>query len=144
MQSDGNARLNEISEQVIGAAIEVHKQLGPGLLESVYEVCMGQELALRGIKYQSQVSVPIIYKGTRLEADYRADLIVESQVVVELKAIEKLLAVHEAQLLSYLKLTSRRLGLLINFNVPVLKQGIRRLILLGFLCAFVSLWLITN
>lgn len=129
MQSDDVVGLNEISEQIIGAVIEVHKQLGPGLLESVYEVCLGQELSLRGVQFQAQVAVPVVYKGVRLAADFRADLIVENQIVVELKAIEKIQPVHQAQLLSYLKLAGYKLGLLINFNVPVLKQGIRRLIL---------------
>jgi GxxExxY protein len=114
---------------VIGAAIEVHKALGPGLLESVYQVCFRYELSLLGIPFQAEVQVPIEYKGLKLNVDYRADFIVDDLVVVELKAVKKLLPVHEAQLLTYLKLTGKKVGLLINFNVPVLKQGIRRRIL---------------
>jgi len=120
--------LNEISGQVIGAAIEVHRELGPGLLESAYEACLRHELQQRGVRVEQQVPVPVFYKGLHLECGYRLDLLVENQVIVELKAVESLLPIHEAQLLTYLKLYQRRLGLLINFNVPVLKNGIKRLL----------------
>jgi len=120
--------LNEISGQVIGAAIEVHRELGPGLLESAYEVCLSHELQQRGVRVDQQVPVPVSYKGLHLECGYRLDLLVENQVIVELKAVESLLPIHEAQLLTYLKLYQRRLGLLINFNVPVLKNGSKRLL----------------
>jgi GxxExxY protein len=120
--------LNEISGQVIGAAIEVHRELGPGLLESAYEACLRHELQRRGVRVDRQVPVPVSYKGLHLECGYRLDLLVEDQVIVELKAVESLLPIHEAQLLTYLKLYQRRLGLLINFNVPVLKNGIKRLL----------------
>lgn len=119
--------LNEISEQVIGAAIEVHKAIGPGLLESAYEACMKHELKLRGLAVETQRVLPIEYKGLKLDCGYRIDLLVEGQVVVELKAVHDLEAVHEAQLLTYLKLGGWKLGLLINFNVPLLKQGVRRM-----------------
>ena len=120
--------LNEISEQVIGAAIEVHKAIGPGLLESAYEACMKHELKLRGLAVESQRVLPIEYKGLKLDCGYRIDLLVESQVVVELKAVHSLEPVHDAQLLTYLKLGGWKLGLLINFNVPLLKQGVRRMV----------------
>jgi GxxExxY protein len=119
--------LNEISEQVIGAAIEVHKVIGPGLLESAYEACMRHELTLRGLKVEPQRELPIEYKGLKLDCGYRIDLLVENKVVVELKAVKALEPVHDAQLLTYLKLGSWKLGLLINFNVPVLKKGVRRM-----------------
>jgi GxxExxY protein len=118
-----------LTEQVIGAAIEVHAQLGPGLLESVYEECMCEELRLRGVPFKSQVEVPIVYKGKSISGSYRIDLIVADEVVVELKSIERILGVHEAQLLTYLKLTGKHVGLLINFNVAVLHRGIVRRVL---------------
>jgi GxxExxY protein len=119
--------LDEITECVIGAAIEVHRALGPGLLESIYEASLAHELRLRGIEHEVQVPLPLSYKGLRLDhCNFRLDVVVAGRVVVEIKAIEKLLAVHEAQLLSYLKLSGLKLGLLINFNVPVLKDGIKR------------------
>lgn len=114
---------------IIAAAIEVHRHLGPGLLESIYERAMRQELILRGVPYQCQVAVPITYKGVDLQADYRIDLLVNDTVVVELKAVEKILPVHEAQLLTYLRVTQKPVGLLINFNVPVLANGIVRRVL---------------
>jgi GxxExxY protein len=107
----------------------VHRQLGPGLLESAYEQCLCHELHLRGLAFQRQVELPIVYKGLKLDCGYRLDLIVENEVVVELKAIERLLPVHEAQLLTYLRLTGKRVGLLINFNVPLLTTGIIRRVL---------------
>jgi len=118
-----------LTESIIGAAIEVHSYLGPGLLESVYEDCMCQELRLRNIPYKAQVELPLIYKGRQTGGVFRIDLIVADEVVVELKAIERLLSVHEAQLLTYLKLTGKHVGLLINFNVPVLRRGISRRVL---------------
>jgi GxxExxY protein len=118
-----------LTEQVIGAAIEVHRILGPGLLESVYEKCLCRELTLRGIEHQSQVELPVIYKGADLGCNFFMDLVLLGRLVIELKAVEKLLPIHEAQLLTYLKLSGIRLGLLLNFHVPLLKDGIKRLIL---------------
>lgn len=119
-------RLNRWSEAAIGAAIEVHRHLGPGLLESAYQQCLEHELGLRGIDFERQVDLPVTYKGVTLECGYRLDLVVGDAVVLELKAVEKLEPVHEAQLITYLKLSGYRLGLLVNFCVPVLKDGIRR------------------
>jgi GxxExxY protein len=118
---------NEITEQIIGACIEIHRQLGPGLLESVYEECLCHELSVRGIRFERQKPLPIRYKTVLLECGYRLDLVVEGMIIVELKTVEQLLPIHEAQLLTYLKLSSLTLGLLINFNVPVLKNGIKRI-----------------
>ena len=119
--------LNKISEKIIGCAIKVHKTLGPGLLESTYEVCLIHALSKAGVRVQSQVSLPVIYDGIKLDAGYRIDLLVEDLVIVELKAIDGLLPIHEAQLLSYLKLSNKKLGLLINFNVKLLINGVKRL-----------------
>jgi GxxExxY protein len=119
---------NEVTEKIIGSAIEVHRRIGPGLLESIYSECLAMELTLRGVRFDREVSVPIEYRGHRVAADLKIDLLVERCVVVELKAVEKLLPVHDAQLLTYLLLTRQSVGLLINFNVPVLKNGIRRLV----------------
>ena len=121
--------LNELTEAIIGAAIEVHKQLGPGLLESSYTRCFRHELKLRAIRFEYEVPLPILYKGLALDCGYRLDLLVAGQVVVEVKAVEKIDRIHEAQLLTYLRLGGWRVGLLINFNVPVLKDGIRRRVL---------------
>jgi GxxExxY protein len=121
-------KLNDITEAVIGAAIVVHKELGPGLLESAYEACLAYELVEKGLKIERQKGLPLRYRGVLLDCGYRLDLLVESQVVVEVKAVEKIELIHEAQLLSYLKLSKCQLGLLINFNVEVLKNGIRRLV----------------
>ncbi|MBZ5667432.1 MAG: GxxExxY protein [Acidobacteriia bacterium] len=118
-----------LTEGIIGAAIEVHRELGPGLLESVYEECMCQELQLRGIPFLAQVELPVVYKGRETNGKYRIDLIIADEVVVELKSVERLLGVHEAQLLTYLKLTGKHVGLIINFNVPVLHRGILRRVL---------------
>ena len=118
--------VNEITKNIIGAAIEVHKELGPGLLESAYEECLCHELDLRTISFTRQDVIPVCYKGICLEAGYRMDLLVEGVVIVELKSVDKLMPIHDAQLLSYMKLSCRTVGLLINFNVPVLKQGIKR------------------
>ncbi len=117
---------NLISGEVIAAAIEVHKELGPGLLESVYEACMEEELMLRGFDVKKQVRVPIVYKGKKLEKEFFMDLLVNDVLVIELKAVETILPVHEVQLVTYLKLSNKRLGLLLNFNVAILKEGIRR------------------
>jgi GxxExxY protein len=114
---------------IIGAAIEVHRALGPGLLESAYEECLCHELHLRGLAFQRQVDLPVPYKGLKLDCGYKMDLVVEDEVVLELKSIEKILPVHEAQLLTYLKLSGKRVGLLINFNVPLLTRGIIRRVL---------------
>ena len=121
--------MNEITEQIIGAAIEVHRALGPGLLESAYEECLCHELTLRRVAFERQKPLPVEYKGVKLDCGYRLDLFVEGTVVVEIKAVEAIQPIHEAQLLTYLKLGGWKLGLLINFNVPVLKDGIRRRIL---------------
>ena len=118
-----------LSERVIGAAIEVHKLLGPGLLESVYEACLGREFDLLGIAYERQVALPLNYKGVRLDEGYRMDLVVEQRIVLEIKSVQELLPIHEAQLLTYLRLSSLKVGLLINFNVPVLRDGLKRRVL---------------
>ncbi|GAB4429864.1 MAG: GxxExxY protein [Anaerolineae bacterium] len=119
----------ELTGQIIGAAIEVHRELGPGLLESAYQTCLAQELKLRNLKFEKEKPLPVSYKGCQLDCGYRLDFLVEGKVVVELKAVEAIQPVHEAQLLTYLKLTRCRVGLLINFNVPVLKKGIIRRVL---------------
>jgi len=119
----------ELTGKIIGAAIEVHRVLGPGLLESAYQKCLAHELRLRGLYVESEVPVPLTYKGLDLGCSYRLDLLVERQAVVELKAMESILPVHRAQLITYLKLTHCQVGLLINFNVPVLKDGIKRIVL---------------
>ncbi len=119
----------ELTEKIIGAAIEVHRALGPGLLESIYQACLAREFGLRGLKFVEQKSLPVEYKGLRLESGYRLDFLVEEKVVLELKAVDSMHAIHAAQLLTYLKLTGCRVGLLINFNVAVLKNGIVRKVL---------------
>ena len=121
-------RVNAITEKIIGCAIEVHRALGPGLLESTYEECTCYEIRCSGLKVDRQVSLPVVYKGVRLDCGYRMDLVVEKLVVVEFKTVEVLLPVHEAQLLSYLKLTGLSVALLINFHVPVLKDGLKRIV----------------
>lgn len=118
-----------LTEKIIGFAIEVHRQLGPGLLESAYEECLCYELTQSGLELRRQVPLPVIYKGIRLDCGYRLDAIVERQVVLELKTVERLLPIHEAQMLTYLKLSGIHTGLLINFNSAVLKDGLRRLML---------------
>ena len=118
--------LNDLTEKIIGCAIKVHRVLGPGLLESAYEVCLVHELRKAGLKAERQVALPVIYEGLRLDADYFIDILVEDTVVLELKSVEHLLPIHEAQLLTYLKLANKKLGLLINFNVTLLKNGIKR------------------
>jgi GxxExxY protein len=121
-------KINDVSGQVVDSAMKVHSKLGPGLLESAYETCLTRELQLRGLSVQSQVAVPIVYEGIQIDVGYRIDLLVSSVVIVELKAIAKLLPVHEAQLLSYLRLGGKSVGLLINFHVVHLKDGIKRLV----------------
>jgi GxxExxY protein len=123
-----NDNLNKITEKIIGCAIEVHKYLGPGLLESIYETALCYELCKSDIEYQKQVEIPIIYKEVNL-GNYRLDLLVENEIIVELKTVDKIEPVFEAQLLTYLKVTGKRLGSLINFNVPILINGIKRMIL---------------
>ena len=118
---------NRISEIVLGAAIAVHRELGPGLLESAYEACLEYELLDRGVRVQRQKELPVVYRDVRIDCGYRIDLLVDDTIIVELKAVDRLLPIHEAQLMSYLKLSGRRLGLLINFNVKLLKDGIKRL-----------------
>ena len=120
--------LNKLSGIILDSSIEVHRNLGPGLLESVYEVCLCKELSSRGVKFQRQVSLPVTYKGELLDADFRIDVLVNDKIIVELKAVELLLPVHKAQLLTYLKLANKKLGLLINFNVPRLIDGFVRMI----------------
>jgi len=135
MASSGNALamhvqmdINDLSGEVISAAIEVHKILGPGLLESAYEECLCRELELRQIPYERQKELPIEYKGIKLDCGYRLDVLVENRLLLELKACDALQPIHKAQLLTYLKLTGIKVGLLINFNVPILKQGIKRMV----------------
>ncbi len=117
-----------LSNKIIGAAIEVHRVLGPGLLESAYEECLCRELSLRDIKFERQKSLPVAYKGVNLDCGYRLDILVEHLVILELKAVSRIEPIHEAQLLTYLKLAGLKLGLLLNFNVPVMKSGIRRIV----------------
>jgi GxxExxY protein len=120
-------RLNQLAERVIGAAIEVHRQLGPGLLESTYEVCLCHELSERGIQFQRQVDLPVRYKGLLLDAGYRIDIVIEGCLILELKSIEQVTDLHKAQLLTYLRLFNAWLGILLNFNVPLTKNGIHRM-----------------
>lgn len=119
---------NEISSQIIGAAIEVHKLLGPGLLESSYEACLLYELKKQGLEVKSQVMLPILYKGVQPDAGYRLDILVESRLILEIKSVEKLEGIHTAQLLTYLRLTKLKLGLLINFNSVKLIDGVKRVV----------------
>lgn len=121
--------VNVLTQQIIGAAIEVHRALGPGLLESAYEACLCRELSLRQIPSECQVQPPVSYKGVRVDCGYRLDILVDNIVPVELKAVEQLSPIHEAQVLSHLRLGSWQVGLLINFHVPVLRQGIKRIVL---------------
>lgn len=151
------AKLNELSHRVIGLCLEVHRELGPGLLESAYEEALAHELALAGIAFERQRSMPLCYKGVKRDCGYRVDLLVAGELITELKTVAELLPVHHAQLLTYLKPERRSLGLLINVNVPVLKQGVRRVVagelfrteksaggdlrqLFLLLCASVPLW----
>ena len=123
-----NDRLDEISHRIIGAAIEVHRHLGPGLLESAYQSCLAFELKQLGLEVEEQKPLPVVYKQVKLDCGYRLDLVVEDEIIVEIKAIEKLLPIHDAQLLSYLRLAKKRAGLLMNFHVPVLKNGLKRIV----------------
>ncbi|HEV7682990.1 MAG TPA: GxxExxY protein [Pyrinomonadaceae bacterium] len=122
-------QINQLTHEIIGAAIEVHRRLGPGLLESAYRRCLCHELFLRGIEFRAEDPLPLEYKGLRLKRGYRVDIVVEGLVAVEVKSVDALAAIHDAQLLTYLRLGGWRLGLLINFNVEVLKKGIHRKIL---------------
>lgn len=124
-----NTERDPITALVIGAAIEVHRVLGPGLLESAYEECLCHELSLRGIAFERQLALPVDYKGVRLDCGYRLDIVLPGKLVIEVKAVEALAPIHDAQLLTYLKLSGIRTGLLLNFNVPLLRDGIRRLVL---------------
>lgn len=128
MGESGADRINEITEQIIGAAIAVYDALGPGLLESAYEACMVHELTSRGLRVERQKVLPVVYRDVELECGYRMDLVVEEMVIVELKSVERLENVHKKQLLSYLKLSGLAVGLLINFNVELVTQGIRRIV----------------
>jgi GxxExxY protein len=119
---------DELSNKVIGCAIEVHRELGPGLLESAYQQCLAAELARSNIPFQLQVDLPVMYKGTKLDCGYRIDLLVDHHLIVELKCVEQLQKIHEAQVLTYMRLARIEIGLLINFNVSVLKNGIKRLV----------------
>jgi GxxExxY protein len=119
----------ELTEQIIGAFIEVHRELGPGLLESAYEKCVRHELELRGFTVRTEVPLPVVYKGIQLECGYRIDLVVNDTVIVEIKTVDKLVPVHEAQLLTYLKLSGIRIGLLVNFHSSVIRNSIKRMVL---------------
>jgi len=149
--------LNELTGKVIGACIEIHRELGPGLLESAYEECLAYELSKAGLGFEPQRALPVRYKEVQLDCGYRLDRVIEGVLIVELKAVTELHPIHEAQLLTYLKLDKKSLGMLINFNVPTLKQGVKRVAcgdlfkdetggrsfafrLLSFLCASVPLW----
>ena len=119
---------NRISGQIVAAAVEVHKYLGPGLLESAYELALCRELSLRGLKWRRQVELPVEYKGVKIDCAYRMDLLVEDTVVVEIKAVEDILPIHQAQLLTYLRLSGKKLGLILNFHVALMKDGIVRMV----------------
>lgn len=121
-------RLDKLTEKIIGAAIAVHRVLGPGLLESAYEECLCYELSQLGLSFERQVALPVRYKDVKLDCGYRMDIVVEGSVIIEIKAVERLIPVHDAQLLSYLKLAHIRVGLLLNFHVPVLKNGLKRIV----------------
>ncbi len=121
--------INSITDKIIGCAIEVHRQLGPGLLESAYEACIYYELVKAGLNVKRQLALPIVYKEVKLDAGYRIDLLVEDKVILEIKAVDALAGIHEAQILTYMKLASIKYGLLMNFNVRLLKNGLRRMAL---------------
>ena len=121
-------QLNQLSKNILDACVIVHKEMGPGLLESVYELCLMKELELRGIKAKNQVAIPLIYKGFELSKEFKIDIFVEDEVILEIKSSEKMLPVYEAQIISYLKLVNKRLGFLINFYVPLTKDGFKRFI----------------
>ncbi len=120
--------VNKTTEAIIGAAIEVHRHLGPGLLESAYEECLCEELSLRGLPYKRQVALPVTYKGKKLEVGYRIDILVNNEVVVELKTVDAILPIHEAQTLTYMRLGGWKVGLILNFYVPLMKNGVKRLV----------------
>ena len=117
---------DQLTGQIIQCAIEVHRELGPGLLESIYELCLAQELKKLDLKVNAQVPIPVIYKGTKLDKQFRADLIVEEKIIIELKCVDVITPLHEVQLVSYLKIANKKLGLLLNFNVALMRDGIRR------------------
>ncbi len=123
-----NAELNLISKQILDASVMVHKEMGPGLLESVYELCLINELLLRNLQVQNQVSIPLMYRGFELSKDFRIEILVENEIIIEVKSVETLLPVHKAQIISYLKLADKKLGFLINFNVALLKNGFNRFV----------------
>lgn len=120
--------LDLITEKIIGAAIEVHKGLGPGLLESAYEECLCYELSQMGLSFTRQEPLPVTYKNVKLDCGYKMDLVVEDVIIIEIKAVERIIPIHEAQLLSYLKMRNKKVGLIINFHVPVLKNGLKRIV----------------
>ncbi|MFC1858964.1 GxxExxY protein [Thermodesulfobacteriota bacterium] len=122
-------KFDELSNRVIGCAIEVHKQLGPGLLESTYEQCLAYELNKAGLPFKLQMPLPVHYKEIKLDCGYRIDILIDDKIIVELKSVEKLLPIHQAQLLTYMKLSHIKIGLLINFNVRFIKNGIKRMVL---------------
>ena len=120
--------VEQVAQQIVDAAIKVHRALGPGLLESAYQACMAYELRTRGLRVDCEMQLPVVYEGVQIDAGYRIDMLVEDSVIVENKVVEKLLPVHQAQLLSYLKLRRCHLGFLLNWNVPLMKQGIKRMV----------------
>ena len=120
--------INALSNKIIGCGIEVHKNLGPGLLESAYAQCLAHELNLNEIKFEKELSIPVDYKGIDVDCSYKADFVVDDEIILELKSVERILPIHQAQLLTYLKITDKKLGLLINFNVELLKDGITRIV----------------
>ncbi len=120
--------INQLSSRIIGAAIEVHKTLGPGLLESTYEDCLCHELSIQGLLFEKQKPLPVVYKGKQLDCGYRLDIVVEKAVIIELKSCEKIEPIHKAQLLTYLRLSGLNLGLILNFNVPLMRDGIVRIV----------------
>ncbi len=120
--------LNLLSKEIVDACINVHKEIGPGLLESIYEFCLMKEFELKGIKAENQVIIPLVYKGNRIAKEFKLDILVEKEIVLELKSVDSILPVHEAQIISYLKLSNKKLGFLINFNVDLMKRGIKRFV----------------
>lgn len=121
-------RYNKLSKEILDACLAVHKAMGPGLLESIYEFCLVHELRLRGLKVSNQVLCPLTYKGVEISKEFRIDILVEDEIIIEVKSVETLLPVHEAQVISYLKLTGKKLGFLANFNVPLMKDGFKRFV----------------
>jgi GxxExxY protein len=127
-QKEQTMDINQLSSRIIGAAIEVHKALGPGLLESAYEKCLCHELKLRGLSFENQKPLPLVFKGEKLDCGYQLDIVVENTIILELKSCGKIEPIHKAQLLTYLKLSGLKLGLLLNFNVPIMRDGIVRMV----------------